>query len=184
LRALDARTGAIRWKRDSPIAEFDYPTMIDGALYVSVNADVVWHKHRPEENHQNYELVLDPATGQERRRILLPDCCVRQSPLVQGDALYLSTSTGVYAVRRATGAVQWWFPLEPELDENFVQVSGFVVPVHDSTVYALPTTENSGPLPGMPRTGRSGPVPGGLIALAGLLILAGMAVRRQKLAAT
>ena len=183
LLVVDAATGRQRWQRTLPIGTFMPPTVVDDTLYVGVAATVVWHRHRPEANRYMYVLALDAASGRERWRFPLPDCCQwGATPVVTQERVYFQTSYDLLALDRHTGRGLWRLSKnEGRLFISDILVNGAqTYVVSGDSLLRLPDAATASPSPGMPKAGRAGPdLPPVVLGALGL-VLAGVGLRRRK----
>ena len=139
LHALDARTGAVRW-RHATAGAIVSPVRIAGGLACVVSRDATLH-------------CLDRATGRPRWSVALGADLghddywdyFQSAPVVVGDALLIGSGDGrVRAVALASGRVRWTFDAHARI-RTTVAVQGelAVFGAADGRVYALQTSDGA-----------------------------------------
>ncbi len=128
--ALDAATGAVRWRREFPAA--GEPTVSGERLYV-VDTDAV-------------TVALDTASGETVWRTEFEasiDTGNRVAPAVAGGRVFLGTTDCLVALDAETGERRWQFPVDfPRPPSVAVTDTSSTVYVgDDDTVYALDATD-------------------------------------------
>jgi outer membrane protein assembly factor BamB len=123
--AIDAATGALRWKRPTGSSVVSRPAVIGGTVYIG------------SENNDVY--ALNAATGAVRWKYNTGQS-VDSGPAVTGGAVYVGNDNNeVFALSAATDAVRWTQPnFGDNVTTNPVVSDGTVyVGCEDNSVYAL-----------------------------------------------
>jgi outer membrane protein assembly factor BamB len=132
--ALNAATGAVRWKHGINDTAESMPVLAGGTLFVGSNSRFVY--------------ALNAATGalEWKRQVAFDGVLARAlTPAVSDGTIYVAgddnsvTNDIVYALDAATGAVRWTADVGPTSGQEFPQPAATVA---DGTVYV--GAENSG----------------------------------------
>jgi outer membrane protein assembly factor BamB len=163
--AIDAATGALRWKLPTGSSVVSRPAVVDGTVYVgSENNDVyalnaatgavIWKYPTGGSvdsgpavtdgvvyvgNDNNEVFALDAATGHVRWTQPNVGDNVTTNPAVVGGTVYVGCEdNSVYALNAATGAIRWQRPTHGQVNSSPAVVGGTVyVGSDDGNVYAL-----------------------------------------------
>jgi outer membrane protein assembly factor BamB len=134
LYALDAATGAVRWKSTIAGGQWSAPVVSGDLLYVGA-----W---------DTYLHALDAATGTERWKFKTGDD-LQCAPVVSGGVVYAGSAAtdesgqgSLFALDAATGALLWTFKTDGPVSDSTAVSGGFVYVVSSGgtdpgTVYAL-----------------------------------------------
>ncbi|HET7458662.1 MAG TPA: PQQ-binding-like beta-propeller repeat protein [Gemmatimonadaceae bacterium] len=135
LYAIDAASGALRWRYDHKISWVITSPAVDGGVVYAGSSD------------GHFAQAVDAATGKELWRATT-DATVWSSPAVAGDVVYYGDGAGrVHAVDRRTGTERWAFRTgamvyaSPAVSGEYVVVGSM-----DGSVYALHAQNGARPV--------------------------------------
>jgi outer membrane protein assembly factor BamB len=127
--ALDASTGAVRWRVHDSTHTYSAPAVVDGMLYVGAYGGAT----------AGSVAAFDASTGAVRWRFAT-DGAATSLPAVANGVIYVAISDGVvYALNAQTGAQQWRFQIvsAPGMTPAPVVANGAVYIISDQFLYAL-----------------------------------------------
>jgi outer membrane protein assembly factor BamB len=127
--ALDASTGAVRWRVHDSTHTYSAPAVVDGVLYVGAYAGAT----------TGSVAAFDASTGAVRWRFAT-DGAATSLPAVANGVIYVAISDGVvYALNAQTGAQHWRFQTDgaPGMAPAPVVANGAVYVFSDQFLYAL-----------------------------------------------
>lgn len=107
MRALEERTGKLRWEMDTNTEGcYSSPAVVGNTVYVGSDG-----------LKENYLFALDPATGSVRWRFVTPTQIFSTPAVAQGVVYFQARDDHLYAVGADSGALVWKVPVPYPQDE-------------------------------------------------------------------